>query len=116
MAGVIPGKTHTPGLDFSGQAYASLATKHEADIARAHEIIKEKLPVLGQLNGLISLTFGERAPVFLDARSGGEAKFLEQCSAEPDTKITMKPECKHNVPFSPRHIVLTKEFRYFPVL
>ncbi|KUI70459.1 hypothetical protein VM1G_06003 [Cytospora mali] len=92
MAGVPPGKTLTPGLEFSGQSYTSLAMKNEASIARAHEIIKEKLPVLGQVNGLISLTFGDRAPVFLDARSPGPAKLLETCSDEPDTKINMKAE------------------------
>lgn len=93
MAGVAPGKTHTPGLDFSGQSYTSLASKNEAHVARALEIIREKLPALSQVNGLISLTFGDRAPIFLDARSSGDAKLLEQCSDEPDTKVTMKAEC-----------------------
>lgn len=93
MAGVAPGKTHTSGLDFSGQTYSSLASKNEAHVARALEVIKEKLPVLSQVNGLISLTFGDRAPVFLDARSAGDAKLLEQCSDEPDTRINMKAEC-----------------------
>ena len=98
MAGVAPGKTLTPGLDFSGQSYTSLAAKNEVDVARAHEIIKKKLPVLGQLNGLISLTFGDRAPVFIDARGPGDASFLETCSDEPDTKLNMKPECTQTLP------------------
>ncbi|ORY64913.1 uncharacterized protein BCR38DRAFT_431318 [Pseudomassariella vexata] len=91
MAGVAPGPTLTPGLDFSGQSYRDLAKNADATITRAHEIIKEKLPVLGQLKALLSLTFGDRTPVFVDARSG-EAKFLEDCSDEPDTKVTIKPE------------------------
>lgn len=93
MAGVIPGKTLTPGLDFSAQSYSNLAAHNEAHIARAHEIIKEKLPVLGQLNGLVSLTFGDRAPIYVDARSAGPAKLLETSSDEPDTKVTIRPEC-----------------------
>ncbi|KAK7743561.1 hypothetical protein SLS53_004096 [Cytospora paraplurivora] len=92
MAGVIPGKTLTPGLDFSAQSYSNLAAQNEAHIARAHEIIKEKLPVLGQLNGLVSLTFGDRAPIYVDARSAGPAKLLETSSDEPNTKVTIKPE------------------------
>ncbi|KAI8169549.1 Dioxygenase [Colletotrichum sp. SAR 10_70] len=91
MAGVAPGKTFTPGLDFSKQSYSNLAQKVEADVARAHEVITEKLPLLSQLNALVSLTFGDRAPVFLDAR-GPEAKLLTSCPDEPDTKITIKPE------------------------
>ena len=93
MASVAPGKTHTPGLDFSKQSYSSLAAKDEANVARAHEVIREKLPLLSQVNGLISITFGERAPVFLDARGSGDAKLLEKCSDEPDTKLNIKPEC-----------------------
>ncbi|KXH69490.1 hypothetical protein CSAL01_07174 [Colletotrichum salicis] len=91
MTGIAPGKTFTPGLDFSSQSYSKLSEKVEADVARAHEIIKEKLPLLAQLNALISLTFGDRAAVFVDARSS-EAKFFDSCSDEPDTKVTIKPE------------------------
>ncbi|KAJ0304943.1 hypothetical protein COL516b_005726 [Colletotrichum fioriniae] len=91
MAGIAPGKTFIPGLDFSSQSYSKLSEKVEADVSRAHEIIKEKLPLLAQLNALISLTFGDHAPVFVDARSS-EAKFLDSCSDEPDTKVTIKPE------------------------
>lgn len=93
MAGVLPGKTFTAGLDFSGQVYVDANKKAEQDVVRAHEIIKEKLPLLGQVNGLISLTFGDRPAVFLDARSG-EAKLIEETSDEPITTLNIKPECK----------------------
>lgn len=93
MAGVPPGKPLTTGLDFSGQSYVDLAKKAEEDVSRAHEVIREKLPLFAQLRGLISLTFGDRPAVFLDARSD-EAKLLEQCSDEPDTKLNVNPECK----------------------
>lgn len=93
MAGVAPGKTLTPGLDFSGQTYSSVASQNDAHVTRALEVLKQKLPALSKVNGLISLTFGDRAPIFLDARSAGDAKILEQCSDEPDTRINMKPEC-----------------------
>lgn len=93
MAGVPPGNTWTTGLDFSGQSYVDWAKKADADVARAHAIIREKLPLLGQLNGVISLGFGDRQPVFLDARSDGEAKLVDEFDGEPMTTLNMKPEC-----------------------
>lgn len=92
MAGVPPGKTFTPGLEWT-KVYVDTAKKAEADIERAHEIIKEKLPLMSKLNGVISLTFGDRQPVFLDARSG-EAKLVEEFDGEPTTTLNMKAECK----------------------
>ncbi|KAK6071122.1 hypothetical protein SCUP234_09825 [Seiridium cupressi] len=91
MAGVPPGKTFTPGLDFSGQTYSNLANNIEADITRAHEIIKEKLPLLGELKALLSTSFGDKAPFFIDARSG-KASILDSTKDEPDTKLNIKPE------------------------
>lgn len=97
MAGVAPGKTFTPGLDFSGQSYVDWAKKQEDDVEQAQAIIKEKLPLLGQLDGVISLTFGEKKPVFLDARTN-EAKLVDEFDGEPTTTINIKPECKMQYP------------------
>lgn len=91
MAGVAPGKTFTPGLDFSGQSYSNLAKKAEADVSRANEIIKEKLPLLGELKALLQISFGDDPPFFIDARSG-TASILASTSDEPDTKLNIKPE------------------------
>lgn len=97
MAGTPPGKTWTPGLEWTNQNYVDLAKKAEADIERAHEIIKEKLPLLGQLDGVISLTFGDREPIFLDARSA-EAKLVDKFDGEPTTTLNMKAECEFSLP------------------
>ncbi|KAG6353426.1 hypothetical protein INS49_005607 [Diaporthe citri] len=91
MAGVAPGKTFTPGLDFSGQSYSNLARKVEADVSRANEIIKEKLPLLGELKALLQISFGDNPPFFIDARSG-TASILASTKDEPDTKLNIKPE------------------------
>lgn len=91
MAGVAPGKTFTPGLDFSAQTYSSPTTKVEADIKRANAIIKEKLPLLGELKALLSISFGDKPPFFIDARSG-TASILDSTKDEPDTKLNIKPE------------------------
>lgn len=93
MAGTPPGKTWISGLEFTDQVYVNLATKATADIKRAHEIITEKLPLLGQLKAVISLTLGDHQPVFLDARSG-EAKLIDKFEGEPTTILNMKAECK----------------------
>lgn len=90
MAGVPPGKTLTPGLDWH-QSYVDLAKKADDDVKRAHAIIKEKLPLLNQLQGVISLTFGDRQPVFLDARSE-EAQLVDTFDGEPTTVLNMKAE------------------------
>lgn len=97
MAGTPPGKTWTSGLEFTENVYVNWTKKAEADIERAHEIIKEKLPLLGQLNGVISLTFGEQKPIFLDARSS-EAKLIDEFDGEPTTTLNMKPECANDPP------------------
>lgn len=91
MAGVAPGKTFTPGLDFSGQSYSNLAKKAEADVSRANEIIKEKLPLLDELKALLQISFGDKPPFFVDARSG-TASILTSTNDEPDTKLNIKPE------------------------
>lgn len=93
MAGTPPGKTWTPGLEFTNRSYVDLAKKAKTDIERAHEIIKEKLPLLGQLNGVISLTFGDRRPIFLDARSS-EAKLIDEFDGDVTTALNMKAECE----------------------
>lgn len=92
MAGIPPGKTFTPGLDFSAQSYVDWAKKADADVDHAHAIIQEKLPLLGQLKGVLSLTLSDRPPVFIDARSG-EAKLVAEFSGEPTTTLNMKAEC-----------------------
>lgn len=92
MAGAPPGKTLTFGLDWH-QSYVDLAKKAGDDVKRAHEIIKEKLPLLGQLQGVISLTFGDRQAIFLDARSE-DAKLVDEFEGEPTTSLNMKPECE----------------------
>lgn len=91
MAGVAPGKTFTPGLDFSSHPYNSLASQDEANVTRAREIIQEKLPLMGELNALLSITFGDKPPFYIDARSG-VAFILESTTDEPDTKLNIKPE------------------------
>lgn len=93
MAGTPPGKTFTPGLDFSGQSYVDWNNKANEDVDRAYAIIKEKLPLMGKMNGVISLTLGDRQPVFIDARSG-EAKLINEFDGEPTTTLNMKAECK----------------------
>lgn len=91
MAGVAPGKTFTLGLDFSRQSYSNLAKKVEADVSRANKIIKEKLPLLGELKALLQISFGDKPPFFIDARSG-IASILASTNDEPDTKLNVKPE------------------------
>ncbi|KAI0905324.1 hypothetical protein F4823DRAFT_566866 [Ustulina deusta] len=90
MAGVAPGKTFTPGLTFSMQSYSKHADRAEADVKRAHEIIKKKLPLLGELKALLSVGFGDKAPFYIDARSG-TAKLEDSMNDEPDTKLNIKP-------------------------
>ncbi|KAK7991275.1 Phytanoyl-dioxygenase [Apiospora saccharicola] len=91
MAGVAPGKTYTPGLDFSGVTYTCPAKKAQSEADRAHEIIKEKLPLLNQINALLAVTFGDRATFFVDGRAD-EAKILDSCDDEPDCCLNIKPE------------------------
>lgn len=110
MAAVPPGKTFTPGLEWT-QTYVDLAKKADADVERAHEIIKEKLPLLNQLKGVISLTFGDRQPVFLDARSG-EAKLVEEFDGEPTTTLNMKPECETDIPSLQRTSPIRRDQRH----
>lgn len=91
MAGVAPGKTYTPGLDFSGVTYTCPTKKAQSEEDRAHEIIKEKLPLLNQINGLLAVTFGDRPTFFVDGRTD-EAKILDSCDDEPDCRLNIKPE------------------------
>lgn len=93
MANTPPGKTWTPGLEWTENVYVDWTKHAEADIKRAHEIIKEKLPLMDQLDGVISLTFGDQPPIFLDSRSS-EAKLVDEFDGEPTTTLNMKPECK----------------------
>ncbi|KAK6822026.1 Phytanoyl-dioxygenase [Apiospora arundinis] len=91
MAGVAPGKTYTPGLDFSGVTYTCPAKKAESDAIKAHKIIQEKLPLLNQINALLAVTFGDRPTFFVDGRAD-EAKILDSCDDEPDCRLNIKPE------------------------
>ncbi|GAW13581.1 hypothetical protein ANO14919_029680 [Xylariales sp. No.14919] len=91
MAGVAPGKTFNPGLDFSSRSYGSLANKLEADVKRAHEIIQEKLPLLGELKALLCVSFGNKPPFYIDARSG-TAQLADSTQDEPDVTLNIKPE------------------------
>ncbi|KAK7931149.1 Phytanoyl-dioxygenase [Apiospora marii] len=91
MAGVAPGKTYTPGLDFSGVAYTCPAKKAQSDADRAHEIIREKLPLLSQIKALLAVTFGDRPTFFVDGRAN-QAKILDSCDDEPDCRLNIKPE------------------------
>ncbi|KAI1269322.1 hypothetical protein F5Y18DRAFT_415095 [Xylariaceae sp. FL1019] len=91
MAGIQPGQTFTPGLDFSTQSYSKQDDKLETDVQRAHKIIEEKLPLLGDLKALLCISFGERPPFYIDARSGS-ARFIDSTVDEPDTKLNIKPE------------------------
>ncbi|KAJ2969139.1 hypothetical protein NUW58_g10056 [Xylaria curta] len=91
MAGVAPGKTFTPGLDFSSQAYSNHADKFEADVKRAYEIIDEKLPLLGELKALLRVSIGGKPPFYIDARSG-TAKLEDSTDDEPDVGLNIKPE------------------------
>ncbi|KAI0151698.1 hypothetical protein GGR57DRAFT_492750 [Xylariaceae sp. FL1272] len=91
MAGVQPGQTFTPGLDFSTQPYSNLANKIETDVQRANEIIEEKLALLGDLKALLCISFGDKPPFYIDARSGS-AQIVTSIAGEPDTKLNIKPE------------------------
>lgn len=99
MAGVPAGKTFTLGLDFSHQSYVNWTEKADADVDRAYAIINEKLPLMGQLKGVISLALDDRHPIFLDARSD-QAKLVETFDGEPTTTLSMKPECKEDKLFA----------------
>jgi ectoine hydroxylase-related dioxygenase (phytanoyl-CoA dioxygenase family) len=92
MAGFPPGKNLTAELDFSGQSYTDLDKKFEADCKRAREIINEKLHLMGEVNGLLSITFKGKPPFFIDARGSGPAKLLEETSDEPTCSFAIKPE------------------------
>ena len=96
MAGVAPGKTYTPGLDFSGVTYTWPAKKAELDADSAHRIIQEKLPVLDQINALLAVTFGDRQTFFVDGRSD-EARILNSCDDGPDCRLNIKPEYDHRL-------------------
>ncbi|KAK8070298.1 Phytanoyl-dioxygenase [Apiospora phragmitis] len=91
MAGVAPGKTYTPGLDFSGVIYTCPVKKADSEADRAHKIIQEKLPLLKQINALLAVTFGDRPTFFIDGRAD-EAKVLDSCQDEPHCRLNIKPE------------------------
>ncbi|OTA91058.1 hypothetical protein M434DRAFT_397540 [Hypoxylon sp. CO27-5] len=96
MAGVPPGRPLVPELDFSSQPYGNLSKRFDEDISHARSIIKEKLPVLSQLNALLSLTLGTNLTLFIDARSpDSPAKLLgshPDDGAEPDCQLALRPE------------------------
>jgi len=95
MAGTAPGKTWTPELDFSGQTYSNPDKTFELNCQRAREIITNKLPILGEINGLLSITFNGKPPFFIDARGGSKgtaAKLLEETEDEPTCSFAIKPE------------------------
>ncbi|KAI1210756.1 PhyH-domain-containing protein [Annulohypoxylon truncatum] len=95
MAGVLPGKPLVPELDFSSQPYGNLSKRFDIDAAEARSVIEEKLPVLAQLNALVSVAFGTNPPLFVDARApGSPAKLLDtppEDGAEPDSQVTIQP-------------------------
>ncbi|KAK6822410.1 hypothetical protein PG995_012130 [Apiospora arundinis] len=93
MAEIPPGPTLTPGLDFSCNKIGDYdAAKVDGAYNRAVEIIKEKLPLMGQLKALLTVSLGEEKPlIIIDARSG-DVLLLDQFIGEPDTKVTIKPE------------------------
>lgn len=95
MAGVLPGKPLVPGLDFSSKPYGKLTKRFEDDVVEARKAIEEKLPVLAQLNALVSVAFGTNPPLFVDARApGSPAKLLDsppEDGAEPDSHVTIQP-------------------------
>ncbi|KAI0021330.1 hypothetical protein F4780DRAFT_284813 [Xylariomycetidae sp. FL0641] len=103
MAGVLPAKTLTPGLEFSSHVYGNAADKADAEIVRAYEIIKAKLPVLKQLNALISVSVGGQPPIYVDARGDTPvAKLLEGTPDEPDAQLSIK--ANHIILFSEGHL------------
>ncbi|KAI1080226.1 hypothetical protein F5B20DRAFT_589645 [Whalleya microplaca] len=92
MAGYPPGPTFTPGLDFSSKVYGSRRASADAVYLQAVDVIKKKLPLMGQLKALLEVNLGDDRPlVIIDGRSG-EPKLLETTSEEPDTQLTIKPE------------------------
>ncbi|CAG8957508.1 hypothetical protein HYFRA_00010374 [Hymenoscyphus fraxineus] len=81
----------TPSLPIrqSGPKYG--VDKSQAKYDRAVEIIKERLPTMGFLKGLLVVNLGGGRPdIIIDAR--GEPKLLEKTDEEPDTKLNTKSD------------------------
>ena len=89
MAEIPAGPTFTPGLDFSSNQIGDHDTsKVDGAYNRAVAIIKEKLPLMGELKALLSVNLGDEKPLLvIDARLG-DAKLVDQGVWEPDTRIT----------------------------
>ncbi|KAH9887110.1 hypothetical protein F4778DRAFT_773809 [Xylariomycetidae sp. FL2044] len=93
MADITPDKPLRSELDFSAQSYGDQAERFGANVFQARKYIQDKLPILGQLNALLSVTFGALPPFYIDARGNHkDAKLLTSCTDEPDTKLTIKPD------------------------
>ncbi|KAI1404169.1 PhyH-domain-containing protein [Hypoxylon fuscum] len=95
MAGVTPGKSLVPELDFSSQSYGDPSKRFDADVVQAQNIIREKLPIFSQLHALLSITFGTNPPLFIDALLfGSPAKLLKSLPDDrsPDAQLTIRPE------------------------
>lgn len=102
MANFPPNGTLTSGLEFSGHSY-SRPNKFERSVEEARQVIRSKLAALSKLDALISISLGERPPLFIDARAGKkEADWLEKCSDTPDAELTIKPH--YIVQFAAGHL------------
>ncbi|KAK8117894.1 uncharacterized protein PG998_006175 [Apiospora kogelbergensis] len=93
MAEIPPGPTLTKGLDFSSNKIGNRdVSSADAVYKRAVAIIKEKLPLMSELNALLAVNLGDGKPLIaIDARLD-DAKLVDLGVREPDTKITIKPE------------------------
>ncbi|KAI0381320.1 hypothetical protein F5Y04DRAFT_288933 [Hypomontagnella monticulosa] len=75
MAGVPPGPTFTPGMDFKPRVNGA-----------------KKLPLMGELKAVVTVNLGEGRPLLIiDARLG-EARLREKIDVKPDTELTIKPD------------------------
>ncbi|WQF89949.1 Putative phytanoyl-CoA dioxygenase [Colletotrichum destructivum] len=97
MSIVTPSKTFTPGLEFQNRQYFDPEKKFHDEVAAALGIVRDRLPILGELRALLKLTFGDATysipPIFVDARSH-QTQLLDSVGAnvKVDVEVTIKPE------------------------
>ncbi|GJD03541.1 phytanoyl-dioxygenase [Colletotrichum higginsianum] len=96
MSIVTPSKTFTPGLEFKNRQYFDPEKKFHDEVATALGIVRDRLPILGELRALLKLTFGDATysipPIFVDARSH-QTQLLDSVGADVkvDVEVTIKP-------------------------
>ncbi|KAK6218480.1 hypothetical protein QIS74_06360 [Colletotrichum tabaci] len=96
MSIVTPSKTFTPGLEFKNRQYFDPEKKFHDEVATALGIVRDRLPILGELRALLKLTFGDATysipPIFVDARDH-QTQLLDSVGADVkvDVEVTIKP-------------------------